>query len=221
MGGNIGWESERWRIRINSTFTHLREEDGYWGGTGPLALALYQVSPFWPEARTLADNSLYVDDNSINYHSLGVSYTNNPWQIQSEVSYSDFKANAFPSQMAAYLSLGYQVGKLTPFAVLASTKNEGDPIPIPQAPIIPAAPELNAQLAILQSSMELRNETFGLKQTSLSLGLRWDIRYDMALKAQWDHSRVGRQGGSLWDLRPPIDAERSINTFSINWNLVF
>jgi hypothetical protein len=35
-------------------------------------------------------------------------------------------------------------------------------------------------------------------QSTTAAGLRWDISPRVALKAQWDHVRVRREGSGLW-----------------------
>ena len=43
----------------------------------------------------------------------------------------------------------------------------------------------------------------------------------MALKAQWDHSRVNQHGYALWEGLTSPQKGHAINTLSINWNVVF
>jgi nicotinamide mononucleotide (NMN) deamidase PncC len=58
-----------------------------------------------------------------------------------------------------------------------------------------------------------------IDQRSLSLGMRWDVHPQMALKAQVDHIRVGANGAGLW-ARATSDA-RIANVLSLVVDTVF
>lgn len=219
IGVTIGWESERWRIRASANQASLGEENEYLSGSEPLAYGLLQTAPLWPEAAALADSFLVKDDRVI-YYALGLAYTDNPWQIQSELSYADSKTVAFTSQIAGYFSLGYQIDHFTPYVILSTSRTEGDPTLVPDPPPIPI-PAVAAQLNMLQAGTQFFYDAFRIDQDGLSVGLRWDIRYDMALKAQWDHSRVNQHGYALWEGLTSPQKGHAINTLSINWNVVF
>jgi hypothetical protein len=60
-----------------------------------------------------------------------------------------------------------------------------------------------------------------IDQHTLSLGVRWDLREDLALKMQWDHHWVAAYGGGLWIQEQPLTEDRELNTLSANLNFVF
>ena len=211
LGGTITWESERWQIKFSVSDNKLGDESGYFPSTEPLASILLQVAPLWPEAVAISEN-FKVNHPHIQYYALGAAYTNNTWQIQSELSYFDSSLNIYPPSFNGYVSVGYQIGPVTPF-ILASFLDAQKP-----RQILPESPAL---LDLLQQIAQTSFDSTNADQNTLSLGMRWDLRYDLALKAQWDHTWVSAYSGGMWDQRNiPTHAEE-LNTFSINLNFIY
>lgn len=60
-----------------------------------------------------------------------------------------------------------------------------------------------------------------IDQITASIGGRWDIRYDLALKTQWDRTWVEVAGGLLWDQKLGSSEDNVVDTYSINLNYIF
>ena len=167
------------------------------------------------------DSTLNILDNQVNFEVHDIMTAAFSWQIQSEISRIDPRVNLYPETVQGYISAGYQVNSLTPYFMVARSESLGETRLVPEPPVIPSAPELAAPLAALQQGVQAIYDSLSSDQTTLTAGLRWDIRYDLALKVQLDHSRVGQRGLSLWEVRSAPMADKKINTFSINLNCIF
>ena len=67
------------------------------------------------------------------------------------------------------------------------------------------------------ASLSLNNQ---IRQRSLSLGMRWDVNSNVALKWQWDRFSIDPNGaGTLW-LRPGSTAAR-VHVVSVGLDFVF
>ncbi len=220
FGFNVGWESDNWRIRFSAVRHEYTLSEETFLGLGALADSLNQVSGFWPEAAEYAD-LLTVENNQVRYFALGSAYTNYPWQIQSELSYTDSRIEAYPSQLAGYVGVGYQLEQWTPYLLLAAARSESTLEVIAAPPVIPGNPLLNANLQQLQSVVQSTSDVRIADQTSFSAGVRWDFRHDMALKAQLDHTKVGEHGYSLWNVRNAPSEDQTINTLTVALDWVF
>jgi hypothetical protein len=47
------------------------------------------------------------------------------------------------------------------------------------------------------------------------------VRYDTALKLQWDRSWVSAYGSGLWDTKIVPEDDQILDTFTINLNVIF
>jgi hypothetical protein len=209
FGATLGWEYDRWQARFS--FATMKQNPSN-PGARQLATALRQVAGLWPEAAGIADD-LEAKGSRLYYYSAGFAYDPSPWTVQSEISYIDSGYNnAFSSVWSAYLSLGRRIGPVTVYGLGAMIENPDGRVQVPSTPLF---------LAELQQQAQAAYDFSFVKQHSLSLGMRWDIRYNLALKMQWDHTWVDDYGGLLWQQKQPLTDGESLDTFSINLNFVF
>jgi hypothetical protein len=208
-GTSLTWESDHWQVRLALVSGTI---DNSAPITKPLVDGLNVVPAFlWPEAGELADD---LDSNGkrVTYYSTGVRYDDYPWVLQAEAAYIDSDLPGLPVTNG-YLSAGKRIGPVTLYGVAAIAKNPKGRRKVPEAPLPLLTP--------LQQGVQLAYDNADIDQSSLSFGLRWDIRHDLALKTQWDHHWIEPYGGGLWDQERPLTEERELDTFSINLNFVF
>jgi hypothetical protein len=85
------------------------------------------------------------------------------------------ESGVFQNSRAAYLLAGYRLGTVTPYAGISrwlSTRKTFSTSPLPSVPTFDR---------IMASS--------SVNQTTYTLGARWDVQSNIALKAQWDGIR--------------------------------
>ena len=214
----LGWESEHWRTRF--TFTSVDYDRSLNKAVGtelfrePLMMA-YQAG--WTEALDLF-NGIEVDNEGIDYYSLGLAYDNAPWIIQSEISFLDTDYELIKPYTGRYLSVGYRLGPTTVYGILAKAKQTE---PRTEVGELPAHLANIPEFIFFRETMISVYDSSYADQESLSLGMRWNIRYDLALKMQWDHTRVEPAGGLLWEQREAPREKQTLNTYSINLNYIF
>jgi hypothetical protein len=71
---------------------------------------------------------------------------------------------------------------------------------------------------LAEAATAAANYTAGEQQTT-SLGVRWDISPQVALKAQWDRTHVEVNGGGLW--RTSTLSEATLNVVGVSLDFVF
>ncbi len=210
LGGNISWEDDHWRTQFGVASLKI---DSSFKANKQLISALQQVAFLWPEANSIA-RDIQTSGRHLRYISGGIAYEDDTWVLQSEAGYIKTDIGQFASLASGYISTGYKIGPTTLFALGAIAKNTSNQKQVNSAPPIPDLQLLQAQI---QASYDLNH----IKQHSLSLGVRWDIRHDMALKAQWDHTWVGEYGGGLFYLKAPTPSRSEVNTFTLNLDFLF
>jgi hypothetical protein len=215
IGANLTWESENWRSRIvyqESTYDSSIES------IAPLVAGLSAIpATVWPAAANLA-SKLETQGKVMRYSSLGLAYDNHPWVSQAELGFINSGSEAtLPDLLTAYLSIGRNFDSIIVYAMVAKARNTKDTLAVPAEPSGGTIPMLVA----LEQGIQLFADQTGIDQQSLSLGMHWDMRHDLALKLQWDRTWVKAFGTALWDQTGPVDQERAVDTFSINLNFIF
>jgi hypothetical protein len=208
-GTSLTWESDHWQARLGLVAGTV---DNSLSSTKPLIEGLNAIPAFlWPEAGEVADR-LDSKDKRTTYYSAGVRYDHHPWVVEAEASYTDSDLLTLPVA-SGYLSVGRRKGPVTLYGMAAMVRNPDGRRVAPEAPL--------PQFSPLRQGIQVTYDTTHIDQHSLSLGLRWDIRHDLALKAQWDHHWIEPYGGGLWAQERPFTEQRELDTFSINFNFVF
>ena len=208
---------ERWQVRFTVVSAELDDDIDKSLGLKVLTDALSAASAVWPDASSLS-TQLNDNDDDIMYYSVGVSYDYDSWFAQSEVMYLDSGHQVLKSYFSRYLSFGYRAGDATLFATIAKGESSVSRDSIPE---LPAALALVPGLGELQEGLQTFYNLNYIEQETASLGMRWDIRYDIALKLQWDRTWVEEFGGLLWAQKIGPSEEETIDTYSINLNYIF
>jgi hypothetical protein len=133
----------------------------------------------------------------LTYTTLGSTYEHQDWQFAAELAkVSIGRANI----RSGYASIGRRFGAVTWFAMMSGTKEGTPPAPTPAwgAVLTPVIGPLAAQQAQGLGVVAANAARQSIRQTTTSLGSRWDVHPRMAVKLQWDHTRVRANGGFLW-----------------------
>jgi hypothetical protein len=160
-----------------------------------------------------------MDHKGMRVANIGVSYDPGDWFVMAEAGrlHTDF---FFSSTRSAYVSAGWRWNAWTPYATLATVRATGetrDPgLPLnalpPQAAPIGAA--LNAGLGTLLSTIP--------QQDSASVGVRWDLVQNAALKLQYDRvtPRHGSRG-TMINQTPGFRSDRTAHVVSVALDFVY
>ncbi len=170
-----------------------------------------------------------LNDSYCDYISLGVSYDDNPWIIQSELSQYRFEKALNLTYNSAYLSVGYRWKEFIPFISYSKFYNSiGFVVFTPDMEKIFSLPM--EQLQVFEALGAL-NRDVDAHQDTLSLGIRWDIGNNYALKFQWDHNWICRANTNgveqsqsiLWETDPgvSIGSDQEVNVFSVSFDFFF
>jgi len=170
------------------------------------ALAAQLPAQVVAEERSLAYNEAPSGALS-RYFGVGLAYDRGPWVTQAELSYVSgdvLQERAW----RGYGSFGYRIGPFLPYVAAArvlprsATVNPPSDWAAALAQVLPGPPvQAQAQALALQSLGDTIatdiNASF-YNQRSVSLGARWDLSAQTALKLQWDYYHVYANGAGLW-----------------------
>jgi hypothetical protein len=157
-------------------------------------------------------------DQSFDWYGVGLSYDPGNWFVMSEVT--DLESSGMVlANVAGYVSGGYRLNKLTPYATYSRTRVDVRSEPgVPLAGLPPQLAGLGAAINGVVASLASVDSS----QQTYSVGMRWDVASGIALKAQYDYVDLdsGSQG-MLANLQPGFVPGGDLNVFSLSLDFMF
>lgn len=215
-GASLTYESERWQLKSGFIRFRIDETPQTIEDLGLLAsLTSPVVQDLWRQAGTYGAE-LGMAGRRIGFYSLGAAYDDNTWLLSGELGYLSSSWDPLRDTLTAYLSIGRRLGDLTPYLVLATAS----PLERETQVIAPApAAREDPTIAALYAGTLGLYDSANLDQHTLSLGVRWDLRPNLALKLQWDHVEIERS--ALWWTGGALTHDTSAELLSASLSWIF
>lgn len=161
------------------------------------------IAAYDAEAVSLsAQKAGYVNDSimggsqSAEYTSVGVSYDSENWLMLAELIRGKI-GGAFPDADGGYMTVGYRIGNWMPHLTYASIKSADDDErrALPEIQVTEAlwTGELSKAVAGARTLITIVNGSRNLsspEQRSWTLGLRWDPKPGIAVKAEYSRTEL-------------------------------
>lgn len=211
-------ERNDWQFRLGYAAFRLDSEPDI----GPLKAALGTVAagPYGAisEEAAALNADLRLKGTRVRYLSLGAAYDDGRWQIQGEMARITADSKFVSKGIGAYLSVGYRLGRITPYAVIAGFRPERS-----GREAINDWSGLGAGAQATQNGAVAALNSFRIDQKTLSLGMRWDFSDRAAVKTQWDRSFVDARGYGLWQIDNRLNGARKsrIDVLSVSLDFTF
>ncbi|MFT5532943.1 MAG: hypothetical protein ACI8WM_001230 [Burkholderiaceae bacterium] len=203
---------------FTSGATTLRASYQRAGLTVPDSNAFFdRYRQFGPAGNAIADNYSLAHQR-ISFLSLGATYDPGDWFLMSEWGSGKF-SSVIGNQTAWYASGGYRLGAWTPYATYSTSKKHS---PISDSGLNPARLPAAAAAGAVALNGVLNNLLKPTTSSTISLGTRWDVRSNVALKLQIDHIRptAGSSAG-LVNVSSGYSPDASFNVVSLVADFVF
>jgi len=150
---------------------------------------------------------------SMNYLSMGLAYDDGLWQAQAELGMTDTNKDFISASDAAYISVGRRIGKYTPFVIISALR--------PNTHLYQPINNWGADANWQSEAIHIVNST-RMDQKSLSLGLRWDINQQSAVKLQWTTTQIEEYGYGLWWRPIPYNGQdHRVDMLSTSLDFIF
>ncbi|MDP1525172.1 MAG: hypothetical protein Q8M20_05145 [Rhodocyclaceae bacterium] len=150
----------------------------------------------------------------ISYTTFGAVYDDNTWVVQAELGVSTSTKEIVPSNRMAYASVARRFGDWTPFVVWSVSR--------PQAGVRQAANNWGGSNATVRDPAIFLANSMRINQETVSLGVRWDLHTQAALKLQLDSTRAEPPGAGLWLRAPQYRGQSSrLNQLTATLDFVF
>ena len=223
MGGTLAFDANGFTIKatVAEAKTHARDTGAVtqsWNGLDTLAhLPIPAVAT---QAAALRD-SFPRDVFVTRYAALGASWDAAPWQLQAELS--RITGNFTTSEAwYGYASAARRFDNVTLFAMVGRARSSHAPLPQPDwtATLTPVVgPALAAAAQGLGQTVASGYNLARQDQRSVSIGGRWDVNAQVALKLQLDLVRSAAFGGGMWTY--DTEAAHHASVLSAGMDFVF
>jgi hypothetical protein len=213
--GDQAW-SLSYTAEYHATTLHLAYQSG--------RLTLDSVNPlfdgfrqFGPEGIALADK-YDLDNKPIHVLSVGAIYDTGQWFVMTEWGHTQTHS-LYGSGTGWYVSGGYRFLAFTPY--LSYSEVQADNLSDPGLGLSTIPPSLAVTAAGLNAALNSLLSTKPVQNT-LSIGGRWGLSRNTALKLQYDHTEIGAgSSGVLSNLQPGFQLGDRVNVFSATIDFVF
>jgi len=185
----------------------------------PGAEALFDgLRAFGPPGEALADR-YDIAKRHVRVFSAGFNYDPGDWFITGESGRIN-TGSLLGDQTASYLSAGRRFGNVAPYVtysrLVANLATQTAGLPLSGLPR-----EAAAVAGFLNNALNDQLRQIGVQDTA-SVGVRWDVAPNIALKGQFD--RVKPRGGSIGTLinvQPGFRSGQAFNVISLGMDVVF
>nr|WP_321280272.1 hypothetical protein [uncultured Vibrio sp.] len=150
-----------------------------------------------------------MDRSPIQYFTTGFEYRNATWKWLAEASYMELELATLLPSFAAYTGVVKRFDNMALYGLVAHTHSTHHP------------ESANAQLPeSLRRYLQIALSESDVEQSSVSLGVRWDVATNIAIKGQWDHSWVSAGKSMLWEGGDSTSDEQ-VNVFTLGVSFIF
>lgn len=160
-------------------------------------------------APDVAADYAYETLKNAGYHTIGLRYEDERWLLLGEIAGTRTgNTRILADDVAAYLTAGCRFGAWQPYLSYAARRSAG----------VDADPRIVDPIAARTVGAVLAAQNYS--QDTASLGLRWDLALNLALKAQFD--RIMPRDGARGTFTQPLPAGRQhSDVISFAVNLIF
>lgn len=187
----LTWRTGNWHLRANYAYLNYEQE------LDPVAVeeAFGDLPLIWPGVVDFFEEFAVQDD--LHYFSLGGSWEQGGWKVQSEVSHSEANQLAFSGQRG-YLHVRKRWGNWSPFITFGFAHDSSSlDFQRLEETAIPPGTRIFNELRGLQRDLDAIASAVKQNQNNLTIGVRWDFSHKKALKFQCDRIHTDAMSGSI------------------------
>jgi hypothetical protein len=177
------------------------------------ALNIPQIS----QEAAIAQNLITLEGEKVDYYQAAVHYFDGLWTLKTELFHINADKESIPQGTGGYGMLGYTVNSVTPYIIYSRFS--------PEHSYYQAESDwsvVDPSFALLQTGAQVGINSVRIEQQTYSLGMRWDIAPQFALKAQVDYVDIEDYGYGLWAADvTAISQGRDAQVYSLNLNFIF
>lgn len=198
-GGYLDYQRGNWQFRLSHSEVRFNHET-------PTDRLLQQIGDPLSGVPYLAlVPEMAMQDRWAHFSSIGTVYDCGPLNLQLMLNQIRQDSPAYADSKAGYLLAAYRLGKLTPYLGISRSLTRKDPLPHSS---LPGIDQITHSL-VSQSHMD---------QFTYTLGGRWDLGRNLALKAQVDWIRGDPDTHFLFkNTQPGWDGDMAVYSLALDF----
>jgi len=201
VGGYLDFRRNDWQFRLSHAEVRFNHETP----TDQLLQQFGDPLTGVPYLSLVPD--MAMQDSWAHFSSIGLVFDRGPLNLQLMLNQIQQDSPSYADSKAGYLQAAYRLGSVTPYLGVSRSLTHKDPLP---ASPIPGIDALTLSL-VSQSYMD---------QFTYTLGARWDLARNLAMKAQVDWVRGEADSLFLFKNATP-DWDGDMTVFSLALDFVF
>ena len=216
-------QANYWRFQAN--YISAKIVDIEFRGVDEIATLEQSVPPAFVPIVSSVKQSLVPEGSLVEYANLGAHYQGDNIEFISEIANYNSEWALAQSARTAYASMAYSLGDFTPFVIVSTALRDEFPEIVDYSQLqMTLPPAMFQQVVLLTAEANEALRGASIDQDSLSIGFRWDMNIDWALKLQFDHNRISNTGSGLFtvvgDLPAPSE-ELAYNVVNLSFSTIF
>jgi hypothetical protein len=216
IGGNLTLRLGYAKSKLSLDSSRLPAVAAAYRGLAPYAAAVGSSAA----AYNYFADQIATQNASSSFIGLGATWDYNNWVLAGE--FTKRRTDSYvPDTTGWYASVGYRVGKFTPYVYASRLKQDSQPAnPIP-ANITAGALTTSLRTASAYGTAILDN--VNIAQKSVAVGVRWDAFKSAAVKAQFESIKPDSATGLLYAAPTSTVSvrDKTISVFSMSVDFVF
>lgn len=210
LGGHIEYHTPSWLYRLG--YAELKFKNEFSSLQALLdGLRSPALNAFVPAAAGMG-NDLAMGGKKFKYLSAAIAYDQGPLQAQLMLNQLSSESLLFPTNRAAFLTVGYRISQWTPYFTYSAARPANRKIPNS----LPAG--ISPDIDMLSSAFDQSIINQFTHQRTLSLGVRYDLSDRTNVKVQLD--RIKTQDFLLVRNNQP-DWDGNANLISLAFSFIF
>jgi hypothetical protein len=200
VGGYLDYSVGPWQVRLSHVQARFDHEM-------PVDALLHSIGINLSQSYLSLVPDMAMADSRTSFSSLGLVYDQGPLNVQLMLNQIKHNSAAYADTKAAYVQAAYRMGAVTPYLGVSRSFSDLETLP---SSTVPGVNEVTA-LLVAQSITD---------QTTYTLGARWDLQKNLALKAQvdWVH---GKPASKFPFKTVQTDWDGRMTVFSLALDFVF
>ncbi len=221
-GLSFNLNAYNWSLQWRYSNASLNTDNVSYYGLIEGLTAISQIPGFnsiWPNHEITLIN-LENTNEKIDYISFAGQYDWQRWSYLIEASTLQPKQEIISDTTAAYASVIYHDDNTSYYGVYSVVLSNGINIDNQNVDLA-ALSNIPGGIDIYEG-VEIAFSFYSASQSTLSLGWRWNISSNLALKFQWDHTQIDAHGGAIWlNKELSTSPKASVNTLFSNVSFIF
>ena len=205
----VGLRYEKGNLTLRAAYAYTKIKTVENAVVKQLIDGMQPLLPYYPSIAE-ALQELDSSNTSVHYYTSGFEYRRDSWTWLGEAGFLDSDNSMVLPTFSIYTGLTKRFDMVSLYGLLAHVHSTQNVLQVSST--VP-----NPYRGYLQAVFNRPD----VKQDTLSLGTRWDLYPNVALKGQWDHSWVGADKALLWDCDDATTAAEQVDTFTLSLSFIF